>query len=183
MDWSHDPHLTRKTKAKQDAQSGWKGRSAAMAALLRYHISFDEVPLELLLTLVDVLSEARLPKCQYTGKFWHALFAAHALARSNTDQILCLCSAALSAASVAIWYKALFEALLSIWDDNAQRLCSVSIGDPACESLLEVAGRCAQAFAALIQVTKHHRDKQVGALSFVTSHALEVHACTMMYHN
>lgn len=78
-----------------------------------------------------------------------------------TDQGLCY--AALSAASLATWFKALFEALLSIWDDKARQLCSISVDDEACQGLVNEASRCAQAFAALIQVTKYHRDKQVGA--------------------
>ena len=64
---------------------------------------------------------------------------------------------------MATWYKALFEALLSIWEDNAHHLCSTSVSDAACNALVNVAGKCAQAFAALIQVTKHHSNKQVSA--------------------
>ena len=66
-DWSHDPHSKFKGTAKQDAQSGWRGRSAAMAALLKYYISFDEEPLRLLLKLVDLLLDSCLPNSQFPG--------------------------------------------------------------------------------------------------------------------
>jgi hypothetical protein len=68
-DWSHDPLPSKRAIAKQDAQSGWKGRNAAMAALLKYYISFDEDPLKLLLNLVDLLLESCLPHAQFAGRW------------------------------------------------------------------------------------------------------------------
>lgn len=93
------------------------------------------------------------------------------------DQDLCLCATALCTASVATWYKALFEALLNIWDDTARQLCSMGVSDAACKALLDMAGKCAQAFAGLIQVTKQHRDKQVSVAGFLL-HAYQVCTCT-----
>lgn len=68
-DWSHDPLLNKRTKGKQDGQSGWRGRSAAMAALLRYYTIFDEEPLKMLLNLVDMLLEPSLPTSQFAGRW------------------------------------------------------------------------------------------------------------------
>ena len=68
-DWSHDPLPSKRTAAKQDAQSGWKGRSAPMAALLKYYISLDKDPLKLLLNLVDLLLESCPPDARFAGKW------------------------------------------------------------------------------------------------------------------
>ena len=135
-----------------------------MAALLKHYISFDTDPLQLLLALVDLLLDPGLQDSRFAGRRMDALLLGqYGGKHTQTDQHPCACIAALSVASVPTWYKALFETVLRIWEDDAQQLCSMAVSGAACKAQISVARMCAQAFAALIQVTKHHRDKQVSA--------------------
>lgn len=84
----------------------------------------------------------------YVGMFLHAL---HVIATSDAI-------AALSSASMPVWYKALFEILVQAWEAGAQQLSADQTAD---KELLDRAALCAKGFALLIQVTKIHQDKQV----------------------
>jgi hypothetical protein len=68
--------------------------------------------------------------------------------------------AALSPSSLGTWYKAVFELLLQKWENIAKELSGSSAADDVGPSV-EEAIQCAKVFAALIQVTKTHTDKQV----------------------
>lgn len=181
-DWDHCPAAPPgAAKPRTGAGCGWKGRTAAMGTLLKHHIMHHGQPLDLLLQLAESLTAPTLSDSEYAGDFLptaqdfmqHSGYCASSSANNGghdsctvyrawiTVQKTLYSCAALTPSSLGTWYKALFETLLLKWESIAKCLNSSSAAVGVDGSVAE-ACQCAKIFAALMQVTKTHTDKQVG---------------------
>ncbi|BDA41598.1 probable fanconi anemia group D2 protein homolog [Coccomyxa sp. Obi] len=133
-DWDHCPAAPPgAAKPRTGAGCGWKGRTLAMGTLLKHHVLHHGRPLDMLLKLAESLTAPTLSDSEY---------------------------AALTPTSLGTWYKALFETLLLKWESIAKCLSSSTAAVGMDGSVAE-ACQSSKIFAALMQVTKAHTDKQV----------------------
>ncbi len=85
-EWEHCPAAAAGTaKARSGAASGWKGRNAAMATLLKYLVLHTPKPLDMLLKLAESLMEATLSDSEYAGLFMIPII----LSKDNINDIVC----------------------------------------------------------------------------------------------
>lgn len=67
-EWEHCHAAAAGTaKARSGAASGWKGRNAAMATLLKHLVLHRTKPLDMLLKLAESLMDATLSDSDYAG--------------------------------------------------------------------------------------------------------------------
>lgn len=75
-DWSHCP-ASNGGKTTPGDKPGWGGRTAAMCSLLKYHIRYDDEPLQLVLKLVELMLMDPVPEHEFAGSTQH-VFVIHA---------------------------------------------------------------------------------------------------------
>lgn len=84
-DWEHCPAAAPgRHKPRQGAGCGWKGRTAAIATLLRFHVVHHNSPLATLLKLAEDLMPSMLSDSDYAGEFVTLLLATFCCSGNET---------------------------------------------------------------------------------------------------